>query len=254
LEVLPDGPAHTANIRAGDRLLQLGETEIESPEQLTRLMGQRKPGEKVRLVVARNGQRFEADATLADAGKVAAANRQANGREVRGYRGADPETVAGEDAWVGVLLSEAQGQQGATIARVYPTSPAARADLFDGDRILEVDGQAIASAEQFVDIVEQHQPGDTLTLRVLPEGRREPRSVEVTLSRRSDFRADDATPGGDLGDPLFEVPEYEMRMEHQRRMARQHERLEGLMLELLREVRDLRAEVDELKQSNGQAQ
>jgi hypothetical protein len=180
--------------------------------------------------------------------------------QISGFRG--EEAASADDPWLGIWLTDAEQKDaaGAVVGRIYPTSPAARADLQDGDRILAVDGKDVASAEQFVDLIGQHKAGDSLELKVLNEGRDQAKMVTVTLARRGDFLADRAefqdefpTDSPSFDDPLFGLPEHTIRMEHDRRMAQQHERLEGLMLQVLREVRELKQDVDLLRGGTNQA-
>jgi putative serine protease PepD len=66
-------------------------------------------------------------------------------------------------AYAGVLLGSASTGR-ATIVAVQPNSPASKAGLEQGDVITAVDGKAVRSTEQFIEIVEGHNPGQTLTL------------------------------------------------------------------------------------------
>lgn len=250
LDVMPDGPADKANVRRGDVVTSVGGQAVASRRQLTELMQRLRPGQEVELVAMRNGQRFETKATLGDPAKIETQPR------VSGYRPAEAQPFNGDDPWLGVWLrnNEDGGAPGAVVGRVYPTSPAAEADLEDGDRIVAMGDQEITSAQQFVELVGKQKAGDRLELKVQREGREQPRTVAVTLARRGDFLEqrsefdDELSPdSGQFDDPLFGLPEHVVRMEHERRMAQQHQRLEELMLQVLREVRDLRQEVNTLR-------
>ena len=250
MDVMRQGPAAAANIRTGDILTSVGGQAITSPQQLTEVMRNMRPGQKVELIVLRNGQRFETEATLGDPATVAQ-------RETRtsGYRPQQPQQFNADEPWLGVWLLDAENEtdnaQGAVVGRVYPTSPAAEADLEDGDRIIAVGDQKVTSADQFVQLVGKQKAGDQLKLQVQREGRDQPQTVAVTLARRGDFLderpelADDFPRDFDPSDdPLFGLPEHVVRMEHERRMAQQHQRLEEVVLQVLREVRDLKQEVN----------
>ncbi len=70
-------------------------------------------------------------------------------------------------AWLGVQVTD--GSRGVVVAKVSPGSPAAKAGIEGGRRdvIAAVDGQAIRTGTALSATVAEHQPGDTLNLRVL---------------------------------------------------------------------------------------
>ncbi|ROO26530.1 RIP metalloprotease RseP [Salinisphaera japonica] len=78
--------------------------------------------------------------------------------------------------------------------RVVSGSPAARAGLESGDRVREIDGQAIDSPGGLVDIVKAH-PGETITMTIERDG--QPRRVEVALAAVAGEKDD--TRQGQLG-------------------------------------------------------
>ncbi|HEU0193984.1 MAG TPA: PDZ domain-containing protein, partial [Gaiellales bacterium] len=87
---------------------------------------------------------------------------------------------------------------GAEITKVAPGSPAARAGLkaatgqravqgeqfpTGGDVITKVDGSTVTSADDVINDVLQHKPGDTLSLTIVRDGHEQ--TVTVTLGSRS---------------------------------------------------------------------
>ncbi len=81
--------------------------------------------------------------------------------------------------WLGVRVS--QEADGARILEVFPNSPAERAGLRPGDRIVAFDGEPVNEARPLTEHVRRHRPGDTVRLTVIREG--EERTVSVTLGR-----------------------------------------------------------------------
>jgi putative serine protease PepD len=86
-----------------------------------------------------------------------------------------PSTQPG--AWLGAGVADGDG--GALLAEVVPGGPAEKAGLQAGDVVTGVDGQPVSSAEELVNALAAHQPGDTVTLQ-LADGS----SVEVELGER----------------------------------------------------------------------
>jgi hypothetical protein len=251
-DVEPRSAAAEAGIRPGDYLLAVDERRVDDPGQVSRMIGNMRAGEDVSLVVWRNGERFRARATLA-----AAQSHDDFGRGDFGDSRQDRDARAGA-AWLGVALSqpessEESGQRGPQVEHVYPTSPAAFAGLRSGDRIVAADDRKFDSAEALTQYIQQKSPGDEVTLAVATDESDEPQEVQVTLASRSEYISDGSRRNTD-DNPLYAIPEYAMRMEHDRRIAECQKRIEDLMLETLREVRELRAEVEELKSASRESQ
>ncbi len=74
-----------------------------------------------------------------------------------------------------------RGSQSGELA-VVPGSPADKAGLVENDIILEVDGGKITTENTLADILNQHKPGDTISLKVLHDG--EEKTVQATLTER----------------------------------------------------------------------
>jgi membrane-associated protease RseP (regulator of RpoE activity) len=70
------------------------------------------------------------------------------------------------------------------VARVYPESAADVAGIREGDRILEIDGQAIGSVNDLLTTVRQSQPGQTVQVAIDRGGQRQ--SLEAMLQTRAE--------------------------------------------------------------------
>jgi C-terminal processing protease CtpA/Prc len=159
-----------------------------------------------------------------------------------------------DTAWLGVFLRERDGERGATIAHVYPSGPAARAGLYPGDVIQQINGQQVTSGSELVAALEQMHPGDKAEIIVLRNN--EPTKLTATLGSRDSFVSRDrwsdhySGRGGQAGqgqggqydenEDLYNIPLHAMELEHNRRMAEQHQRIETEIAKLREEVRQLR--------------
>jgi S1-C subfamily serine protease len=65
---------------------------------------------------------------------------------------------------------------------VIPGSPADKAGLVENDIILEVDGQKVNQENPLAKLIQKHQFGDTVTLKILHKG--EEKTVQVQLAER----------------------------------------------------------------------
>lgn len=96
--------------------------------------------------------------------------------------------------WLGVsihsVVSSADAGQldlpadarGAYVVEFYSDSAAEEAGMEQGDLIVKVDDEEVASATNLSDILEQYDPGDSVEIEVLRDG--EPRTFDVQLGTR----------------------------------------------------------------------
>jgi S1-C subfamily serine protease len=75
----------------------------------------------------------------------------------------------GDTAFLGVSVASAGSQggtggTGAVVERIVPNSPAQQAGITAGDTILSVNGQQIGAAQTLTTLMDQHHPGDQLTV------------------------------------------------------------------------------------------
>lgn len=90
--------------------------------------------------------------------------------------GASSATVhIGPTAFLGIGVNDAGGGAGAIIRQVIPTGPAAGAGLNPGDVINAINGQPVNSATALTNILDQHHPGDHVTVGL------QGRTVDVQL-------------------------------------------------------------------------
>jgi S1-C subfamily serine protease len=166
-----------------------------------------------------------------------------------------PPFRAADSAWLGVYLEEGETPaSGAQISQVYPDGPAARAGLEPGDLITQVDNEKIANAADLIATVAGMAPETQSRFTILRNG--EPEAIPVTLgSHHQQGVMPYNNPQGEEGQPqagfnAFDtIPPHAMRLEHDRRNAEQHERIESEIRALREEIRQLR---EELKQPRGQ--
>ena len=112
-----------------------------------------------------------------------------DGEVARGYLGVLPQDIDES-------LAKALGldtKRGALIAEVSPDTPAERAGLERGDVVVEVNGVAVASANDLRNQVAAIDPGQKVPMKVLRDGR--PRTLQVELAQRPTQPGEEDAPG-----------------------------------------------------------
>ena len=87
-----------------------------------------------------------------------------------------------EHAYLGVATGDTSSGEGASIAEVRPGTPAAAAGLREGDVVTEIDGEAVADADELRTLIDARQPGDSIELTIVRDG--DEQTIEVELAAR----------------------------------------------------------------------
>jgi S1-C subfamily serine protease len=96
--------------------------------------------------------------------------------------GGGPETPRG---YLGILVGPAEeGSAGVLVREVTADSPAAKAGLKSGDRVVKLGDEDVADVEKFLRSVAAKKPGDRLVFGVLRDGKEQ--RLTVTLGERAD--------------------------------------------------------------------
>ena len=121
-EVFPDMPAAEAGLRPGDEIVAIGGEEVNYWHQVIAGITP-KPGEQVSVTYERDGKRHEVELVPVT-------------KESSDFLGLSDSTYG--------LIGIHSGTYGPTLGIVGPNSPAAKAGLRSFDRVLAVDGKAVA--------------------------------------------------------------------------------------------------------------
>ncbi len=134
--------ADKAGLKAGDVVLGVDGARIQDSADLPRIIGDKRPGSRVRLDVWREGKSRELTATLDELNpETTAAARPGQGENAGGKLGLAARALTGQEAAQlgvagGLLIENVNG-------------PAARAGLRRGDVVLAVNNQPVTAVEQF---------------------------------------------------------------------------------------------------------
>jgi serine protease Do len=135
-----DSPAAKAKLQPGDIIVAVNDKEISRSSELPPLISGMQPGTSVSLKIWRKGEALDVKVALGDfnAGKLAAADESratSQGRLGVGVRPLSPDEQRQAEVSGGLLVEEVSG-------------PAARAGIQQGDVILALNGEPVASVAQ----------------------------------------------------------------------------------------------------------
>lgn len=139
--VMPNSPAAEAGLRPGDLVFAVDVTPVRTSRDIINLVAAHAPDDQIRLKVDRKGLRGTLRAILAS--QVDVARRAA----------------------LGVTFSKS-AHGGVRILGVVAGSPAAKAGLKVGDRILAIDDQPVTSYNEVVRLIGESRPGSDMKIDV----------------------------------------------------------------------------------------
>lgn len=174
VSVQRDGPAAKAGLRRGDIILKVNEVEVNDAQALRDALAKLKPGDEVRIRVARGDGELTFKVTLGGA----------NGRAVLGVTPfqslppaieatpAQPGQAPGPLPFDPEQLRKRLEEQlqrfpsQVRVTEVITDSPAAKAGLQRGDIIIAVNETRLDAQNPLADVIAQFKPGDVVTLTI----------------------------------------------------------------------------------------
>ncbi|MDR2451342.1 MAG: DegQ family serine endoprotease [Candidatus Accumulibacter sp.] len=142
-QVEKDSPAERAGLEAGDVILSVNGTRIESSNEVPPIVAGIRPGQTARLQVWRKGKTLDVDVKVGDARATTAG---ADGDDARGSRlGLSLRPLRPEER------RRIDGRNGLLVENV--SGAAARAGIWPGDVLLSVNGEPVTSVEQLMGLV-----------------------------------------------------------------------------------------------------
>ena len=160
--VLKDGAAYEAGIKAGDVILEVEGVEVNKPNQVQTKIGSHNPGEQVSIVIWRDGKRKTFNITLqgrSGESNVTSSSKPPAERNINslGIKVSDLSEME---------LKRMDLESGIVLQSVERNSPAYREGLQRGDVIYQVDGETVSSVSQFNDYLDSLDKGDIIKLKI----------------------------------------------------------------------------------------
>ena len=160
VQILPDSPAAKAELQIGDLIASLDGQPVTGFDPLLESLRGKRPGNTIKLVVARGNDNKEFEITLT----------------------ARPESVGGtgSNVWLGVTGETREGK--AVLTQVIADAPAAKAGLEVGDVIAAIDDKPVPGFNELIDTARARQAGEKVKLQIVRGT--DKRTVELTLENR----------------------------------------------------------------------
>ncbi|MDO1558135.1 Do family serine endopeptidase [Brevundimonas sp. 2R-24] len=191
VEVTPGGPADRAGVQASDVVVSLNGEAIEDSVELTRRVGDARPGDNLRLEVLRGGRRMTLNARSASRPEESVLNGGDQAQPGQGPRDEAPATPQGASILglqVAPLTPQLReqygidaGARGLVVLAVEANSDAGRKGFRPGMVITRADTVALDSVAAFRDVVarvrQAGRPGVFLLVNV--GGRQRPVVVDL---------------------------------------------------------------------------
>lgn len=169
VSVFPGDPADIAGIQEGDVITYVGEVAIEDSNDLNRTVGLLSAGTTVDFTIIRDGQSLTLSVTM---------GLRPSEQELLTYQGQVPANSS--ESFRGITvgpISDIIAQQlglnstdGVVIMEVATGSKAEEAGLSEGDVILEIDHDSVASVDAWETAISELDEDDEMTLTIYRNG------------------------------------------------------------------------------------
>jgi len=170
-----NSPAQQAGLKTNDRIVEANGEKIARVAQLKHVLGRLYGGDSVKLTIQRDDKTLSIEPTLAG------------------------ELVPYEAPYLGLLPKRTASTEPGVVARhVFADSPAEKAGLLRGDRVVKFNGSDVADARVLSDLVGRARPGDKASVAYVRDGREA--TLEVALATLPDSVV------GELSAEVIELP------------------------------------------------
>jgi serine protease Do len=201
----PKSPAAEAELKAGDKIVEIEGAKIGTQSELRHQLGPRYAGDKIALVVMRGSERLER--TLELTAKLLPYIHPFLGVLPRrdGEQKISALADGGNTEKSKIDANSTAPAPGVIVREVYPNSPAATAGIRSGDRIISLAGQGVADRFKLALQVAALEPQKQTNVEIERDGKRQ--TIELKLATLPEAVPDDLPPARDSSPPADAAPQ-----------------------------------------------
>jgi len=166
-DVIKDSPAEESGIERGDIIVRVNDEEVNSPGELQDKVRSIEIGEKANVEVVRDGKEISFVVKIGEMPTLEEEGEYPKEKVFSVQTGLKVEAVTSEVA----KELELPHVKGLVITEVIPGSSADDMGLQPGDVILEANRIEMSSVDEWEELINKLEPGDTLLLLVFRSGR-----------------------------------------------------------------------------------
>ena len=190
-KVMEDSPSEKAGIQNNDVLLKLNGEKLYSSDQISKMLHNYEPNQKVEMTIQREGKLKNVKVTLGE-------------KEVHDFLGSYPELFDEDNVFfwksdgkkqIGIKARDLTEQSlenfnlenGIQVVHVIENSAAEKAGIMANDVILTVDDIAIKSVEELIAEISKHDIGENVTLSIYRNNKKIKVTCEIEERKNIDF-------------------------------------------------------------------
>ncbi|MDP8237846.1 MAG: PDZ domain-containing protein [Candidatus Hatepunaea meridiana] len=183
--VVDEGAAENAGIEAGDIITKMDGKVVASTKELRAVLRDHKPGDKIDIVVIRDGKEKTYKVELDEAPEHV-------------IMGAYPgcfHKILKKGGFLGVEITELEGQlaeyfgvkTGVLIESVGEDSPAEKAGLMAGDVIVKIEDEEIEDVSDLIEEIRSKDPESEVEINIVRKGKKKTIKAKLGEKAYSDF-------------------------------------------------------------------
>jgi serine protease Do len=184
-EVTKESPAEKVGLKEGDIITKVNNDKVADADDLYKVIGRYKPGEKINVTYKRNGKESTIPIELSENKQVRVYSWKNGDNDNFNFK-MPPETpyingwnYRNDKPRLGVQVQDTEDGKGVKVLEVEDDEAAYKAGLKEEDIITQMNGKNITSVDDVKEILKTAKKGDTLKVTFLRNNKTETVSVKL---------------------------------------------------------------------------
>ncbi len=187
-DITKESGAEKAGLKKNDVITKVGNTAIDSPQDLIKAVSGYKPDDKVDITYKRDGKENKTTATLGENRSRANSFNLNDGDFNFDFpKGPVPPIKNFNFDWnskprIGLQIQDVEEGKGVKVKDVDNDSPASKAGIKEGDIITQVNGKDVAGVDELRNSIKDLKEGDTVKFAFKRDGKNQ--TAEIKIPKR----------------------------------------------------------------------